>query len=80
MNKELGVSTYHDCALLLIDYQNELFKTVRSETSADRANLNARRLAKAPNRSTCPSCYPPLGSNSASTARRMHRSSRSFPW
>src|SRR5580693_8024984 len=47
MNKELGVWTYDDCALLLIDYQNEMFETIRSETSADLANLNVRLLAKA---------------------------------
>src|ERR1700752_1719196 len=47
MNKELGVWTYEDCALLLIDYQNEMFETIRSETSADLANLNVRLLAKA---------------------------------
>jgi nicotinamidase-related amidase len=47
MNKELGVWTYDDCALLLIDYQNEMFETIRSETSPDLANLNVRLLAKA---------------------------------
>ena len=47
MNKELGVWRGDDCALLLIDYQNEMFETIRSETSADFANLNVRLLAKA---------------------------------
>jgi nicotinamidase-related amidase len=47
MNKELGVWTYDDCALLLIDYQNEMFETIRSETRADLANLNVRLLARA---------------------------------
>lgn len=47
MNKDLGVWTYDDCALLLIDYQNEMFETIRSETSADLADLNVRLLAKA---------------------------------
>lgn len=47
MNKDLGVWTYDDCALLLIDYQNEMFETIRSETSADIADLNVRLLAKA---------------------------------
>lgn len=46
MNKDLGVWTYDDCALLLIDYQNEMFETIRSETSADLADLNVRLLAK----------------------------------
>ena len=35
MNRDLGVWTYQDCALVLIDYQKEIFATIRSETSAD---------------------------------------------
>jgi nicotinamidase-related amidase len=46
MNKELGVWTYEDCALLLIDYQNEMFEVIRSETSADLVELHVRLLAK----------------------------------
>jgi nicotinamidase-related amidase len=79
-NKELGVWTYDDCALLLIDYQNEMFETIRSETSADLANLNVRLLAKAAKAFDMPIVLSTVGSNSASTVRRMHRSSRSFPW
>jgi nicotinamidase-related amidase len=36
-----------DCALVLIDYQNEMFEVIRSETSADLVELNVRLLAKA---------------------------------
>lgn len=46
MNKDLGVWTYQDCALVLIDYQPEIFATIRSETSADLAELNVRLLAR----------------------------------
>jgi nicotinamidase-related amidase len=46
MNKELGVWTADDCALLLIDYQNEMFEVIRSETSADLIELHVRLLAK----------------------------------
>ena len=46
MNKELGVWTYKDCALLLIDYQKEMFQTIRSETSAALAEINVRLLAR----------------------------------
>jgi nicotinamidase-related amidase len=46
MNKDLGVWTYVDCALVLIDYQNEMFEVIRSETSADLVELNVRLLAK----------------------------------
>ena len=46
MNKDLGVWTYEDCALLLIDYQKEMFEVIRSETSADLVELNVRLLAK----------------------------------
>src|SRR5260370_10344723 len=46
MNSDLGVWTYQDCALVLIDYQKEIFATIRSETSADLVELNVRLLAK----------------------------------
>ncbi|MDX6564240.1 MAG: hypothetical protein QOD65_4054 [Gaiellales bacterium] len=46
MNKELGVWTYEDCALVLIDYQKEMFEVIRSETDADLVELNVRLLAK----------------------------------
>src|SRR6266571_2813898 len=45
MNKDLGVWTDQDCALVLIDYQKEIFATIRSETSAALAELNVRLLA-----------------------------------
>ena len=46
MTKELGVWTADDCALVLIDYQNEMFEVIRSETSADLVELHVRLLAK----------------------------------
>ncbi len=46
MNRELGVWTYEDCALVLIDYQPEMFEVIRSETPADLVELNVRLLAK----------------------------------
>jgi len=46
MNKDLGVWTYDDCALLLIDYQKEMFEVIRSETDADLVELNVRLLAR----------------------------------
>jgi nicotinamidase-related amidase len=47
MNRDLGVWTYENSALVLIDYQKEMFETIRSETSAQLADLNVRLLAKA---------------------------------
>jgi nicotinamidase-related amidase len=47
MNSELGVWTADDCALVLIDYQNEMFEVIRSETSADLVEMHVRLLAKA---------------------------------
>jgi nicotinamidase-related amidase len=44
--KDLGVWTSDDCALVLIDYQNEMFEVIRSETSAELVELNVRLLAK----------------------------------
>jgi nicotinamidase-related amidase len=46
MNNELGVWTYEDCALVLIDYQKEIFETIRSETKADLVELHVRLLAR----------------------------------
>ena len=46
MSKELGVWTYEDCALVLIDYQKEMFEVIRSETDADLVELHVRLLAK----------------------------------
>jgi nicotinamidase-related amidase len=46
MNKDLGVWTYQDCALVLIDYQKEMFDSIRSETKSSLADLNVRLLAK----------------------------------
>ena len=46
MNSDLGVWTYEDCALVLIDYQKEMFEVIRSETGGDLVELNVRLLAK----------------------------------
>jgi nicotinamidase-related amidase len=46
MNSELGVWTADDCALVLIDYQKEMFEVIRSETSDDLVELHVRLLAK----------------------------------
>jgi nicotinamidase-related amidase len=47
MTSDLGVWTADDCALVLIDYQKEMFEVIRSETSADLAEMHVRLLAKA---------------------------------
>ena len=44
--KDLGVWTPDACALLLIDYQKEMFEVIRSETDADLVELNVRLLAR----------------------------------
>src|ERR1700755_123965 len=46
MNRDLGVWTSDECALVLIDYQNEMFEVIRSETSADLVEMHVRLLAK----------------------------------
>src|SRR3954468_22553180 len=46
MTKDLGVWKAEDCALVLIDYQNEMFEVIRSETSADMVETHVRLLAK----------------------------------
>src|SRR5580692_9134959 len=44
--KDLGVWTADDCALVLIDYQKEMFEVIRSETDAALVELHVRLLAK----------------------------------
>lgn len=47
MRKNQGVWRYEDVALVLIDYQKEMFDTVRSETGPELIDLNVRLLIKA---------------------------------
>ena len=42
-----GVFHYQDAALLLIDYQKEMFENIRSETPAELVDLNVRLLIQA---------------------------------
>jgi nicotinamidase-related amidase len=46
MTKDLGVWTAQDRALVLIDYQNEMFEVIRSETPANLIELHVRLLAR----------------------------------
>ena len=43
--RDLGVWTYENSALLLIDYQKEMFETIRSETSANLAVSEVEKKA-----------------------------------
>ena len=47
MTSNNGLFKYEDSALILIDYQKEMFDTVRSETPAELIDLNVRLLIKA---------------------------------
>jgi nicotinamidase-related amidase len=47
MNRDLGVWTSEDSALVLIDYQPEQFESIRSGTPQDLIELNTRWLARA---------------------------------
>ena len=47
MTQSQGVWKHEDAALILIDYQKEMFDTVRSETTAELIDLNVRLLIKA---------------------------------
>jgi nicotinamidase-related amidase len=46
VNKDLGVWTYEDCALVLIDFQKEMMEVIRSETDASLVELHVRLLAR----------------------------------
>ena len=47
MSHATGVWTSEEVALVLIDYQKEMFENIRSETPADQVELNVRLLIKA---------------------------------
>jgi len=47
MNRNLGVWTAEDCALVLIDYQPPQFESIRSDTPTELIELNTRWLARA---------------------------------
>jgi len=47
VERTLGVWAAHDCAFVFIDYQKEMLEAIRSDTSAEFVDLNARLLAKA---------------------------------
>jgi nicotinamidase-related amidase len=46
VSKDLGIWTADSSALVLIDYQKEMFEVIRSETNAELVELNVRLLAK----------------------------------
>lgn len=47
MSHAAGVWTSEQVALVLIDYQKEMFENIRSETTPDQVELNVRLLMKA---------------------------------
>ena len=46
MNRDLGVWTNEECALVLIDYQKEQLESIRSETPTELVELHTRWLAR----------------------------------
>ena len=77
MNRDLGVWTSEDCALVLIDYQEELLEAIRSETGADLVELHARWLAKAAKAFDMPIVLSSVGVENDIFSRRNPRSSPS---
>jgi nicotinamidase-related amidase len=57
----LGVWTSDDCALVLIDFQKEMFQSIRSETSADLVELHVRLLARTAKAFTMPIVLSTVG-------------------
>jgi len=46
MTNKLGVWTAEDCAVVLIDFQKEMFEVIRSETNSEMVELHVRLLAR----------------------------------
>src|SRR5689334_11596766 len=61
MTNDLGVWTADDCALVLIDYQQEMFEVIRSEPSADLVEMQVRLLAKTAKALGLPVVQPTVG-------------------
>ena len=61
MNRDLGVWTNTDSALVLIDYQRDQFESIRSETPADLIELNTRWLIRAANAFDVPIVLSTIG-------------------
>ena len=74
MTKDLGVWTADDCALVLIDYQKEMFEVIRSEPSADLVEMQVRLLAKTAKAFGLPIVLTTVVSAPAATGRRFRRS------
>jgi len=68
-----------DCALVLIDFQKEMFQSIRSETGADLVELHVRLLARTAKAFNMPVVLSTSGSEPASTGRHCRRFSPSFP-
>jgi nicotinamidase-related amidase len=75
MTKELGVWKAEDCALVLIDYQNEMFEVIRSETNADLVELHVRLLAKTAKAFGMPIVLSTVGVEYGPTLRQSCQSS-----
>jgi len=65
MNRDLGVWTSEDCALVLIDYQQDQLESIRSETPAELIDLHARWLARAAKAFDVPIVLSTIGVESA---------------
>ena len=46
MTRDLGIWSHEVCALVLIDFQKEMFETIRSEPGAASVELPVRLLVK----------------------------------
>ena len=79
MRAATGVRTHEDVALVLIDYQKEMFESVRSETTAEAIELNVRFLIRIAKTFGIPVILALSASTSASTVRRAPPSSQNCP-
>ena len=70
MNRDLGVWTSEDCALVLIDYQKDQLESIRSETPAELIDLHARWLARAAKAFDVPIVLSTVGVGSGGGLRR----------
>jgi nicotinamidase-related amidase len=64
MSSNNGVFKYEDTALVLIDYQKEMFENIRSETPAELVDLNVRLVIQAAKAFDMPIILSTVGVNS----------------
>src|SRR5260370_4379675 len=75
----LGVWTSADCALVLIDFQKEMFQSIRSETGVELVELHVRLLARTAKAFNMPFVLSTVGAQAGFNAPTLPSILAEFP-